>query len=118
MLEKVSNPASSELLSIVREKLLEIEEKCGVPRRRFAQEVLQVSDKTYYNICVGTATLDLKMLDRMASNLGVSVRVLVDAAPMPDKFDWPAVSRRRRQQTRRVGFAAAQAVERDADAVA
>ena len=84
-----------ELLSIVREKLLEIQKRCGASHRRFALDVLKVSEKTYYNIRAGAATLDLRMLDEMARNLGVSVRVLVDAAPMPESFDFPEIRERR-----------------------
>lgn len=107
MSEKPCENDSPELLMIVRSKLLEIEEKCGIPRRRFAVEVLGVSDKTYYNVCMGTATLSLPTLDRMARRLGISVRVLVDADPMPETIAKPVVKGRpRKQQARRVGFEA------------
>ncbi len=107
MSENASETNIPELLLIVRARLLEIEEKCAIPRRRFAKEVLGISDKTYYNICVGKAAVDLWMLDRMAKNLGISARVLVGAAPMPAAIARPAVSGRpRKQQVRRVGFEA------------
>lgn len=113
--DPVSGP--SEILSAVRERLLEVEKRSGLPREAFAKEVLGIAYDGYHKICSGAGNPTIGMLDRIARNLGVSARVLVGAAPLPDDLGYGVAAtggKFGRPRPKKIGVVARDKSERDA----
>jgi hypothetical protein len=100
-------PASSR--SRVKD-FLEIEKRSGLARAPFAREAPGVTAIRYDSIRNETANLTARRLEKVAEtfkNLGVSVLVLVGAAPLPDDLGFQLGKRpfyeKNRPRTKRVG---------------